>query len=163
GDLVLVGSTPARAGRAPVVVAIDSGPAASAATAGAIELATQMSAPIDVLHVQEVDVIGEDAVDRESLAEAQAVVEARLADMRSAGVEATGHVLRSVADHANIGRLIAGYASRVGARVVVIGEPTSPAFARLLDQDSSRRLIEEAPCDVMVVGTQRKPEVLTPA
>jgi MFS transporter, ACDE family, multidrug resistance protein len=163
GDLVPVGSAAASAGRAPVVLAIDSGPAASAATAKAIEVATHLSTSVDVLHVQEVDVIGENAIDRESLVEARAFVEARLADMRDVGVEATGHVLRSIADHANIGRLIAEYASRVGARLVVIGEPTSPAFARLLDQDSSQRLIEAAPCDVLVVGTEREPEVLTPA
>jgi len=80
-----------------------------------------------------------------------------------AGFVATGHVLRSVADHANIGRLIAEYADSVGAALIVIGEPTNGAFARMLDGSSSQQLLADVPCDVLVVGTEREAELLTPA
>ncbi len=160
---VTVGAIAPTGDRKPVVLAIDAGPAADAATAKAIEIAMARPAPVDVLHVQEIEIVGDAAVDRESLDQARVFVDARLADLRAGGVAATGHVLRSVADHANIGRLIAEYASRVGAALIVIGEPTNGAFARLLDGSSSAQLLADAPCDVLVVGTEREPELLTPA
>ena len=149
--------------RQPIVLAIDAGPAAHAATAKAIEIAMARPAPVDVLHVHEIEIVGDAAIDRESLDQARAFVNDRLAELRTGGVVATGHVLRSVADHANIGRLIAEYAARVGAALIVIGEPTAGAFARLLDGSSSQQLLADAPCDVLVVGTEREPEMLTPA
>ena len=163
GDLVTVGAIAPAGDRRPIVLAIDDGPATHAAMAKAIEIASERPAPVDVLHVHEVEVIGEAAIDRESLDEARAFVNARLAELRAGGVVATGHVLRSVADHANIGRLIAEYAARVGAALIVIGEPTTGAFARMLEGSSSQQLLADAPCDVLVVGTEREPELLTPA
>jgi nucleotide-binding universal stress UspA family protein len=160
GDFVTVGPQPPAGDRKPIVLAIDAGIAAPAATAKAMEWSTALRAPVDVLHVQEVDVVDDDAIDRESLDDARAFVDARLHELATAGAVATGHLLRSVADHANIGRLIAGYAERVGARLIVIGEPTTGAFGRLLDHGSSQHLLAEAPCDVLVVGTEREPELL---
>jgi nucleotide-binding universal stress UspA family protein len=119
--------------------------------------------PVDVLHVYEVDVIGDEAVDRESLGDARALVDARLADLDAAGVDATAHVLQSVGDHAYIGRAIASYAEHNHARYVVIGRPTSGAFARVLDQGSSEQLLAAAPCEVVVVGTERVPVRLASA
>jgi MFS family permease len=162
-DFVAVSAIAPAGDRRPVVLAIDAGSAAHAATAKAIEIATSRSAPVDVLHIHEVEIVGDAAIDRESLDEARAFVDSRLADLRASGLVATGHVLRSVADHANIGRLIAGYAGRVGARLIVIGEPTIGAFARLLDGSSSAQLLADAPCEVLVVGTEREPELLTSA
>ena len=163
GDFVAVGEIATANDRKPIVLAIDAGPAAHAATAKAIEIAMARPAPIDVLHVQEIEIVGDAAIDRESLDQARAFVDARLADLRAGGVVATGHVLRSVADHANIGRLIAEYAARVGAALIVIGEPANGAFARMLDGSSSHQLLADAPCDVLVVGIEREPELLTSA
>jgi ACDE family multidrug resistance protein len=162
-EFLAVGAIAPAGDRMPIVLAIDAGPAAHAAMAKAIELAMDRSAPVDVLHVQEIEVVGDAAIDGESLDQARDFVNARLADLRAGGVVATGHVLRSVADHASIGRLIAEYAARVGAALIVIGEPTNGAFARMLDGSSSRQLLADAPCDVLVVGTEREPELLTPA
>ncbi|HEY7174236.1 MAG TPA: MFS transporter, partial [Micromonosporaceae bacterium] len=159
-DVVLAATT-APAG-APVVLAIDGGTAADAATATAIEVATRAEAPVHVLHVREIDVVADDVIDRESLAEARAIVDASVAELIDADVNAHGQVLETVADHAEIGRLIAGYARRVHARLVIVGAPTSGAFARLLDQASSHELMSGAPCDVLVVGGDREPERLTP-
>jgi len=162
-EFIAVGAAAASGNRRPIVLAIDAGPAAASAIAKVIEIANVRHSPVDVLHVQEVDVVPDAAIDRESLDQASAFVEARLAELRAADVEARGHVLRSVADHANIGRLIAEYADRVGAKLIVIGEPTTGAFARLLDRSSSQHLLADAPCDVLVVGTEREPELLAPA
>jgi ACDE family multidrug resistance protein len=159
GAMVAVGAEGV-AGRRPVVLATDASVSATAPTAKAIEVARETQAPIDVLHVQEVDVIADAAVERESLAEARALVAERLAELHRSGVTATGSVLRSVADHAGIGRLIAEYAAPVGARVV-IGQPTTGAFARLLDGSTSQELLTDAPCDVLIVGPEREPERLT--
>jgi MFS transporter, ACDE family, multidrug resistance protein len=141
----------AAGGKAPIVLAVDDGPAASAATAKAASIALERGTSVDLLHVHETDVIADSAVDRESLAAAQALVAARLDELTAAGVTATGYVMRSVADHASIGELIAGYANRVHAELVVIGEPTTGAFARILDGSSSARLIADATFDVLVV------------
>ena len=160
---VSVGAVAAATNRKPIVLAIDTGSAAAAAMAKAIEIAKARHAPVDLLHILEVEVVPDAAIDRESLDEARAFVHARLADLGAAEVVATGHVVRSVDDHANIGRLIAEYAARVGAALIVIGEPTAGAFARILDGSSSQQLLADAPCDVLVVGTEREPELLTPA
>src|SRR5215467_10235988 len=68
---VSVSALEGAASRTPIVLAIDESDAASAATAEAIELATRHHLPVDVLHVHEVDVIGDEAVDRESLDDAR--------------------------------------------------------------------------------------------
>jgi MFS family permease len=160
GELVPVGGTGSpRAGARPVVLAVDATDHAEPLTAKAIEIATRLSAPVELVHVHEIEVVGEDTVDRESLEEAGALVRDRIAELTAAGVPATGHILRSVADHASAGRLIARYAAEVDAQLVVVGPPSGGAVGRLLNDSSSRLLVAEAPCDVLVVPAAE----LTPA
>jgi ACDE family multidrug resistance protein len=152
GELLPVGGAGrAHTGARPVVLAVDGGEHAAALTAKAIEVATRLSAPVELLHVHELEVVGEDAVDRESLEQAGTLVRQRLAELAAAGVPATGHILRSVAEHASAGRLIARYAHRVDAQLVIVGPPTAGALGRLLNGSSSHLLVAEAPCDVLVV------------
>ncbi len=160
---VSVGAIAAATDHKPIVLAIDTGSAAPAAMAKAIEIAKARRAPVDLLHILEVEVVPDAAIDRESLDDARAFVHARLADLDAADVVATGHVVRSVDDHANIGRLIASHAANAGAQLIVIGEPATGAFARLLDRGSSQQLLADARCDVLVVSTEREPELLAPA
>jgi nucleotide-binding universal stress UspA family protein len=134
-----------------VVLAVDAAQRAVPLTTKAIEIATRLSAPVELLHVQEIEVVGDTAVDRESLEEAGNLVRERMEQLRAAGVPATGHILRSVADHANAGRLIARYAKRVDAQMVVVGGSDTGTVGRLLGESSSRVLVDEAPCDVLVV------------
>ncbi len=124
-------------------------------TAKAIEIATRLSAPVELLHVQEIEVVGDTAVDRESLEQAGSLVRERMAELTAAGVPATGHILRSVAEHASTGRLIARYAQRVDAQLVIVGPPTSGAIGRLLNDSASRVLVTEAPCEVLVVAAEQ--------
>ncbi|WP_238009048.1 MFS transporter [Dactylosporangium sp. AC04546] len=150
---ITTGSEPAAAERRPVVVAVDASDAATAVTAKAVELAARRHAPIEVLHVYEVDVIGDDAVERESLDEANRVVAAHVGEITATGAvpAVSGHVLRSVADHAATGRLLVREAERLGAQVLVVGRSTSGPIARWLDDSSTQRVLAEATTDVLVV------------
>ncbi|MEV6924993.1 MFS transporter [Dactylosporangium sp. NPDC051485] len=157
GEIVGVGRTGTANGNPPVVVAIDAGPAADAVTAAAAELAGRLNAPLELLHVHEIAVVGDDAVDRESYEQARARVQRRLDELAAGGVPAAGHVLRSVADHGHAGSLIAEHARAVGAQVVAIGGPSHGGVAHLLDGSASQRLIAEAGCRVMVVPPGPEP------
>ena len=151
GGSARTGAGSAATGARPVVLAVDTANHAAPLTARAIEIATRLSAPVELLHVQEIEVVGDTAVDRESLEEAGNLVRERMAQLSAAGVPATGHILRSVADHANAGRLIARYAKRVDAQMVVVGGSDTGTVGRLLGESSSRVLVDEAPCEVLVV------------
>ncbi|MGI5239458.1 MFS transporter [Dactylosporangium sp. CA-139066] len=151
GEIVTVGRTGEANGSAPVVVAVDAGPHAAAVTAVAAELAGRFDAPLELLHVHEIAVVGDDAVDRVSYDEARARVQAYLDDLAARGIPASGHVLRSVADHGHAGSLIARHADAVHARAVVIGAPSHGGVAHLLDGSASERLKADAHCRVVVV------------
>jgi nucleotide-binding universal stress UspA family protein len=151
GEIVTVGRTGPASGNPPVVVAVTAGSDAPAVTAAAVELATFLDAPLELLHVHEIAVIGDEAVDRETYDEARARVQASLDDLAARGVPASGHVLRSIADHGHAGSLIARHANAVAARLVAIGAPAHGGVAHLLDGSASQRLIAEAGCSVLVV------------
>jgi ACDE family multidrug resistance protein len=151
GEVVTVGRSGEPNGNRPVVVAVDEGSAAAAVTAAAVELATSLQAPLELLHIHEIAVVGEQAVDRESFDQARDRVQAHLIDLTKQRLPVTGHVLRSVADHGNTGSLIADFANTVNAQLVVIGGPTHGGIAHLLDGSASQRLIAEANCRVLVV------------
>ena len=136
---------------APIVVAVDDGDVSDAVTTRAIELANARQAPVDLVHVHEISVVADESVDRESLQDAQALVHYRLDQLAEGGVDAVGHLLRTVADHGSAGRLIAEHANAVGAQLLVIGDGTSGALARLLGQASTQQLLADVDSDVLVV------------
>ncbi|MFG2039848.1 MFS transporter [Dactylosporangium sp. NPDC048998] len=151
GELIPVGRTGEPNGNPPIVVAVDAGPAAAAVTAAAVEVATRWNAPLELLHVQEIAVVGDDAVDRESFEQARDRVRAQLAELAAQGMPASGHILRSVADHGHAGSMIAEHARAVHARLIAIGSPSHNGVAHLLDGSASQRVIAEAGCRVLVV------------
>ncbi|MEU7875240.1 MFS transporter [Dactylosporangium sp. NPDC049140] len=151
GEIVAVGRTGPANGNRPVVVAVDSGPNAAAVTAAAADRAAELHAPLELLHVHEIAVVGEQAVDRETYEQARARVQAALDGLAARGVAASGHVLRSVADHGHAGSLIARHAKAVGAQLVAIGGPTHGGVAHLLDGSAGQRIVAEAGCEVLVV------------
>ena len=159
GALMPVGEPVDITGTQPIVLAVDDGPAAAAATARAAALASERGATVEVLHVHETDVVADEVIDRESLADAQALVAIRVATLREAGVSAAGYILRSIDDHANIGHLIGGHAARVGAQAIVIGSPSGGAFARLVDGDGTAALLAlaDAPSEILVVSPDATP------
>ena len=135
----------------PIVVAVDDSDVSGAVTTRAIEIANARHAPVDLVHVHEISVVAGEAVDRESLQDAQALVHHRLDQFAAGGVDAVGHLLRTVADHGSAGRLIAEHANAVGAQLLVIGDGASGALARLLGQASTRQLLADVDSDVLVV------------
>jgi ACDE family multidrug resistance protein len=116
---------PARsAGAAPMLLAV-AGPTSRQVSAIAVPLAHARDAEVHVLHVIETDVLaGEDTAELESLAQAHAVLDACIAELREAGVPVTGELLRSYGTHTDVARQILDRAAELHAGVVVIGADT---------------------------------------
>ena len=106
---------------APVLVAVDGSPRGIAVTAAAAKLAAERGAAVEVLHVHETDVVGDDAVDRESRERAAAVLASRLAQLHEAGVRAGGEVLHTFGDHEDVVQAVLDRVDELGAQAVVIG------------------------------------------
>jgi nucleotide-binding universal stress UspA family protein len=150
GEILEVARNGAGEGR-PIVVAVDNSDVSGTVTTRAIEIANARHAPVDLVHVHEISVVADETVDRESLEDAHALVRHRLDQLAEGGVDAVGHLLRTVADHGSAGRLIAEHANAVGAQLLVIGDGTSGALARLLGQASTQQLLADVDSDVLVV------------
>lgn len=154
--------------QAPIVVAIDASVHAGPMLAAATDFAQRLEAPVEIVHLVETDVVGEDAIEVEDIASGEALVASSVQQMVSAGTETTGRLVRVVGDHGEMGRRIAGIANAEGARLVVIGSPSDPALAGLFDADLSQQLLEQVRCDVYVVrphpdGLDRSAELTAPA
>jgi MFS transporter, ACDE family, multidrug resistance protein len=142
---------PAAPASPPVVVAVAAGRHAPEVTDAAVELARLLDAPIEVLHVLETDVVGDQAVDVESTEAARAAIADSVAAIGSAGVPGNGHVLRLVGDHGDSGRRIASFAAERHARMIVIGAPADGGLAGLFDASLTAQLIRHARCPVHLV------------
>lgn len=108
---------------APVLVAVDGSPDAGAVSRAAADLARARSSAVVVVHVRETDVLGDQAADLESQAEAQRVVERHLQLLARRGVAATGEVVRTVGDHEDAAEAVLAAARRTGADALVLGRP----------------------------------------
>jgi MFS transporter, ACDE family, multidrug resistance protein len=130
---------------------VAAGRAAPEVTEAAVELARLLDAPIEVLHVLETDVIGDQAVDVESSEAARAVIADSVAALSSAGVPGNGHIVRLIGDHGDSGRRIASFAAERHARMIVIGTPADGGSAELFDASLTAQLIRHARCEVHLV------------
>jgi ACDE family multidrug resistance protein len=124
---------------APILVAVDGSAAAEHVTAEAARIALLRHRPVHVLHVQETDVVGDAAIALESRSDADAVLAARVAQLRAAGVVADGEVLRSTGRHADVASNICAAAE--GASVIVLGRG-----------DATELVTRDAPANVLVVA-----------
>jgi MFS transporter, ACDE family, multidrug resistance protein len=136
---------------APIVVAVGVGSPSAGVTEAAISLGWVLDAPIEVLHVLETDVVGDQVIDAETAEDARAVIAGSVSRLRSAGVLADGHVLRVVGDHGGSGRRIADFAAERRARMIIIGSPADGGAAGLFDASLTSQLIRHARCEVHVV------------
>jgi MFS transporter, ACDE family, multidrug resistance protein len=136
---------------APIVVAVGVGSPSAGVTEAAISLGRVLDAPIEVLHVLETDVVGDQVIDAETAEDARAVIAGSVSRLRSAGVLADGHVLRVVGDHGGSGRRIADFAAERHARMIIIGSPADGRAAGLFDASLTSQLIRHARCEVHVV------------
>ncbi len=142
---------PAEAGAAPIVVAVGVGSRSADVTDAAISLGRVLNAPIEVLHVLETDVVGDQVIDAESAEAARTIIADTVGRLRSAGISANGQVLRVIGDHGGTGQRIAEAAAERGARMIIIGSPSDGGSAGLFDASLTSQLIRNARCEVHLV------------
>jgi ACDE family multidrug resistance protein len=110
-------------GRGTLVVAVG-GPTARQVCAMTVPLARARATTVHVLHVIERDVVGEDAIDLESAAAADELLDACVAELRGAGVPVIGELLHSVGTHADVATRILERAAELWATTIVLGPET---------------------------------------
>jgi ACDE family multidrug resistance protein len=110
-------------GRGTLVVAVG-GPTARQVCAMTVPLARARATTVHVLHVIERDVVGEDAIDLESAAAAEELLDACVAELRGAGVPVIGELLHSVGTHADVATRILERAAELWATTIVLGPET---------------------------------------
>ncbi|WP_052852297.1 MFS transporter [Streptomyces avicenniae] len=147
--------TPAAAatgGDGVIVAAVDDGPLAAEVTRTAGRLARLNGRAVHVLHARELGLGAGTAAEAEEVAAAREVVRRHVDTLAGQDVPATGHVLGDAADHGDVGRMIAAYADRTGARAIVIGVPTHGGLPALIDASASRELWRHAHCHILIVN-----------
>jgi ACDE family multidrug resistance protein len=139
----------AAAVQAPLVVAVG-GPTARQVSAMTVPLARARGSEIHVLHVVERDVLaGEDTAELETAAEARALLDACVAELREAGVPVSGELLESYGTHADVARQILRRAAELGAGAIVVGPDSRQ---RTIASGVTARVASHAPAHVIVVN-----------
>jgi MFS family permease len=134
---------------APMIIAVG-GPSAVEVSTLAVPLARARGAAVRVLHVAERDVLaGEDTADRESDDEAQALLDACVAELRASGVPVAGEIVRSVGSHADVAESILRRAAEIGAGAIVLGPESHEAA---LAARVTARIAGHAPTHVIVLN-----------
>ena len=133
---------------APMVVAVG-GPTARQVSAMAVPLARSRGSEVHVLHVVERDVVvGEDAVDLESAADARTLLDACVAELRESGVPVTGELMHSVGTHGDVAMRILTRAEDLGAGLIVVGPDSRQTT---IGSGVTARIAGHAPAHVIVV------------
>ena len=143
---------PARPGARIILAAVDASPVAALVTEAAGVLAADHGGVVHVVHTQEEATAGDVAIDGESLDAARAVVRNQLDRLAARHVPAEGHILLHAADHGAAGRMVAEYASTVGASTIVVGASTHGGLPALMDDSATRGLSRLARSDIMIVS-----------
>jgi hypothetical protein len=107
---------------------------------------------VDIVHAQE-GVTGPDSgADSEALDHARSVVRDQLDLLAAQHILADGHVLLHATDHGAVGRLVAEYATRIGATTIVIGPPTDTGLPALMDESASAELRRHARANIVIAA-----------
>ena len=155
GALIPVGANAraaARPGARVILAAVDASPVGALVTETAGVLAADHGGVVHVVHTQEEATAGDVAIDGESLDAARAVVRNQLDRLAARHVPAEGHLLLHAADHGAAGRMVAEYASTVGASTIVVGASTHGGLPALMDDSATRGLSRLARSNVLVVN-----------
>ena len=91
-------------------------------------------------------------VDAEDLDAARDLVRTHLDQLAAHHVPAEGQVLLHAADHGGAGRLIAQYATTIGATTIVLGAPTHGGLSALMDASASQELMRHTSSNVLIVN-----------
>jgi MFS transporter, ACDE family, multidrug resistance protein len=142
----------ARPGASVILAAVDASPAAALVTEAAGVLAAERGGVVHVVQTQEEATAGDVAIDGESLDAARAMVRNHLDRLAAHHVPAEGHILLHAADHGAAGRMVAEYASTIGASTIVVGASTHGGLPALMDGSASRELWRHARSNVLVVN-----------
>jgi MFS transporter, ACDE family, multidrug resistance protein len=142
----------ARPGANVILAAVDASPVAALVTEAAGVLAADHGGVVHVVHTQEEATAGDVAIDGESLDAVRAMVRNHLDRLAAHHVPAEGHILLHAADHGAAGRMVAEYASTIGASTIVIGASTHGGLPALMDGSASRELWRHARSNVLVVN-----------
>ena len=143
---------PTRPGARIILAAVDASPVGALVTEAAGVLAADHGGVVHVVHTQEEATAGDVAIDGESLDATRAVVRNHLDRLAARHVPAEGHILLHAADHGAAGRMVAEYASTVGASTIVVGASTHGGLPALMDDSATRGLSRLARSDIMIVS-----------
>jgi hypothetical protein len=131
-----------------VVVAV-AGATARQVSAMAVPLARARGQAVHVVNVIETDVLaGEDTAELETRAEANALLDACIGELREAGVPVSGELLHSYGTHIDVARQILRRAADLRAGAIVLGPDTHQTPAN----DVSAYVAGHAPCHVIVIN-----------
>jgi len=135
-----------------ILAAIDGSPVAALVTEAAARLAAASGRMVQVVHAQEGATAGDAGIDVEDTGAARAVVGRHLEQLAAHHVPAEGQILLHASDHGTAGRLVAEYASTIGATTIVIGAPTHGGLPALMDASASRELWRHARSNIVIVN-----------
>ena len=141
-----------QAGQSTILAAVDQTPVASLVTEAAARLALANGQIVHVVHARESATAGYVALDAEDLDAARDLVRAHLDQLAAHRVPAEGQVLLHAADHGGAGRLIAEYATTIGASTIVLGAPTHGGLSALMDASASQELMRHTSSNVLIVN-----------
>jgi ACDE family multidrug resistance protein len=141
-----------RPGQSTILAAVDQTPVASLVTEAAARLALANGEIVHVVHARESATAGYVAVDAEDLDAARDLVRTHLDQLAAHHVPAEGQVLLHAADHGGAGRLIAQYATTIGATTIVLGAPTHGGLSALMDASASQELMRHTSSNVLIVN-----------
>ena len=146
------GPTGSRPPAGAILAAVDSSPVAALVTEAAARLATIDDRIVHVVHAQEGATAGDAGTDAEDLDTARTMVRQHLDRLEARHIPAEGQVLLHAADHGTVGRMVAEYASTIGAATIVIGAPTHGGLPALMDASASRELWRHARSNIVIVN-----------
>jgi MFS transporter, ACDE family, multidrug resistance protein len=135
-----------------ILAAIDQSPVAGLVTEAAARLALAEGQIVHVVHAQEGATAGNFGVEAEELDAARALVSSHLDRLAAYRVPAEGQVLLHATDHGGAGRLIAEYASSIGATTIVVGAPTHGGLPALMDASASQELWRHAHSNILIIN-----------
>ena len=156
--LVPVAGTAPVVGTAPngavgvILAAVDNSPMAARVTETAARLAAAIGRAVYVVHAQEDVTATDTAVDGEDLEDARALVRNQLDLLAAHRVPAQGRVLRHAPGHGVAGRMVAEYATTIGAGTIVIGTPSHGGLPALMDDSASQELWQHARSNILIVN-----------
>ncbi len=137
-----------------ILAAIDDSPVAALITETAAQLASSSGRAVYVVHAQEDITAGDAAVDGEDVDHARALVRRQLELLAAHRVPAQGQILRHAPGHGVAGRMVAEYATSIGASTIVIGPPTHGGLSALMDDSASRELWRNAHSNILIVNPE---------